>query len=553
MTSGWALALLRQALMHAGLFVAFIALAWLSSIFQATDLKTSPWAPATGLALVAGLVLGRPAVVTVTICMLVSTRLWGWSLPGSWEWISAVTRALIFTGTGVAFKSLLMSDTANRVQTVIRLLLICLGITIVYAVARLVILGQSVGIETTYLLSYTMTLSIGNLIAMMTFVPFLLTASGMEGWKNYLAKWGAMQWLFLGGLVMVSVLVFGLRQTDEFKFFYLVFLPVVAFSVKDGLRGAALSVLLSDILMLFILYWRSYEASNATELQFLMLALSVTGLFMGAAVSDRERAVQQLAETHLSLQESQSVLLQASRLSLANEIAAALAHELSQPLSSIRNYVRAVKRRLASGSADADAVQSDIDAAVEQVDSAAGMLRSTRRFLERGTPHKESHQLRDIILSSLALFGPELRKSGIEPRAPGFLPTSTVMCNEIQIQQVILNLLRNSKDAIVASGAASGAVTIRVSVTNRPGFAEISVSDTGPGVNPELQDVLFQPLKSAKPDGLGLGLSLCSSIVRRHGGELWLDRSSKEGAAFVFTLPITSHPEESHETADHDH
>jgi two-component system sensor kinase FixL len=90
-------------------------------------------------------------------------------------------------------------------------------------------------------------------------------------------------------------------------------------------------------------------------------------------------------------------------------------------------------------------------------------------------------------------------------------------------------------------------------VANRPGYAEISVSDTGPGVHPDLQAMLFQPLKSAKPDGLGLGLSLCSSIVRSHGGELWLDRSSKEGATFAFTLPITPQPEEPHETADHDH
>ncbi len=434
----------------------------------------------------------------------------------------------------------------------IRLLVICLGVTLAYALARLVILSQSVGIEPTYPLSYTMTLSIGNLIAMMTFVPFLLTASGLAGWKDYLAKWGGTQWLFLGALGLVSVLVFGLRGTDEFKFFYFVFLPVIAFSVRDGLKAPRCRCSSAMSSCSSFCTGAAMRRPTPLELQFLMLSLSVTGLFLGAAVSDREHAIQQLAKTHLSLQESQNVLLQASRLSLANEIAAALAHELNQPLSSIRNYVRAVKRRLASGSADTGAIQSDIDAAVVQVDAAAALLRSTRRFLERGTPHKERHRLRDIIMSSLALIGPELRKAGIDLHIAGSLPSSAVMCNDIQIQQVILNLLRNSKDAIAASGAAAGDVTIGVSVTNRPGYAEITVTDSGPGVHPDLQPLLFQPLKSAKPDGLGLGLSLCSSIVRSHGGQLWFDHSSKAGATFVFTLPIISHREETHETSDHD-
>ena len=196
-----------------------------------------------------------------------------------------------------------------------------------------------------------------------------------------------------------------------------------------------------------------------------------------------------------------------------------------------------MKRRLAAGH-PGPAVESDIDAAVVQVDQAAALLRSTRRFLERGNVSQERHALGEVIISSLALMERELRKAGIALRLSGPIPHCTVSCNEVQIQQVILNLIRNAKDAIVASHAGRGEIAIRVSLANRPGFAEISVSDTGPGVAPELQPLLFQPLKSEKPEGLGLGLSLCSSIVRGHGGELWLDRSSADGASFAFTLPV---------------
>jgi two-component system, LuxR family, sensor kinase FixL len=533
--------LMRQAALHAGLFLAFLAMSWLASIFQATELRTSPWTPSTGLAFIAGLILGRPAILTATLCMLVSTRLWGWSLPGGWEFVSAVVRALIFTGSAVALRPWLIAEASNSIQGVTRLLIISVGVTLVYALARLLVLWLSVGVEPSYLLSYTATLSIGNLIAMMTIVPFALSAGGLAAWMAYARRWSGIQWLFCIILVLSSIIVFGIRETDEFKFFYFIFLPVIAFSVKDGLKGAALSVFLSDALMLFILYLRSYETSTATELQFLMLSLSVTGLFLGAAISDRERAVEQLAESHLNLQESQSALLQASRLSLASEIAAALAHELNQPLSSIRNYVRAVKRRIDSGGADPNAVQADIDSAVIQVDAAAALLRSTRNFLERGEAHQQRMALDDVVSSSLALMEPELHKAGIELRLAGPLPLCMVLCNEVQIQQVILNLLRNAKESITASGERRADITVSVSLTNRPGFAEISVRDKGGGVAPETQSVLFQPLKSAKPDGLGLGLSLCKSIVRAHGGELWLDQSSSTGATFVFTLPVVAH------------
>ncbi len=534
----WPAALLRQVLLHAGLFLLFLALSRVALLFQATELRTSPWTPSTGLAFAAGLVLGRPAILTVALCILVSTRLWEWPLPGVWEFISVFLRALLFTGTAVAIKPFLTEATASRVQIVIRLLVICLGVTLAYAIGRLLLLWLSVGIDPGYLLSYTATLSIGTLIAMVTLVPFALTSGGLAGWKDYFARWTRMQWTLAGGLILACFIVFGLQETDKFKFFYLVFLPVIAFSVKDGLKGAAFSVLFCDVLMLFILYWRSYEASTATELQFLMLSLSATGLFLGAAVSDRERAMEQLATTHLHLQESQSALLQASRLSLASEIAAALAHDLNQPLSSIRNYVRAAKRRLTTEKPEVTAVQSDIDAAVVQVDEAATLLRSTRRFLERGTAHRDHHDLQRVIDSSLSLMEPELRKSGISVATHRPLPRCTVLCSEIQIQQVILNLLRNAKDAIAASGARTGRILIGVSLLNRPGFAEISVSDTGPGVPHDLQPILFQPLQSTKPDGLGLGLSLCSSIVRSHGGELWLDKSTADGATFAFTLPV---------------
>jgi two-component system sensor kinase FixL len=185
-------------------------------------------------------------------------------------------------------------------------------------------------------------------------------------------------------------------------------------------------------------------------------------------------------------------------------------------------------------------VKSDIDAAVDQVDSAASLLRSTRSFLERGSVQRGPLSLQVLIARCRQLVQLELRQTGISLVIEDFSALPPVICNEVQIQQVLLNVIRNAKEAIVASGSDRREIRINCSAAARPGFVEVSIEDTGPGVSPELRPLLFQPLQSSKADGLGLGLSLCSTIIRSHGGEFRLDDATTDGARFAFTLPCQS-------------
>lgn len=535
---------LRTVFLHLGLFVAFIVLSRLSTVFPMTELRSTPWNPETGLAVAAGLLLRGPAVVTMAAAIFVSTRLWGWPLPGAWEFVSAALRSLVFVGSASLAAPLLLRNITPTLQTMIVFFGFSALITALYAAVRLSLLWLSVGIEPVYLLSYTATLSIGNLLGIVTLVPLFMITDKNHGVGAYLRNWGLFQWVALAGLVIVSFVVFGIREVDEFKFFYLVFIPVIVFAVRDGYVAAALSVFLSDLLMIGVLYWRKFESSTATELQFLMLSLSATGLLLGTAISERARAVEELKQSHLKLQESQTALLQASRLSLASEMAAALAHELNQPLSSVRNFVRAVRRRLEFEPFDRDAAKSDIDAAVAQVDSAASLLRSTRNFLERGSVQRSPLQLQPLVNRCRQLVQAELRQARIALSIHDMSQLPPVICNEVQIQQVLLNVIKNAKEAIMTSGDQIRRITIKGSASARPGFVEMSIEDTGPGVSPELKPLLFQPLQSSKPEGLGLGLSLCSTIIRSHGGEFWLDESFTNGARFVFTLPCLNEKED---------
>lgn len=529
----------RLLLLHVALFAALLLLSRMSALFQTSELRSTPWHPETGLAVAAGLLLGRSAVLTTALSIYVSTRLWGWPLPGFWEFLSSTLRALIFAGSASAVAPWLLRQTVPSVQTVVVFIGFTATVTAAYAATRLLILWLSIGIEPSYVLPYTVTLSIGNMLGILTVTPLLMITDRTEGLGAYLSHWRSFQWIMFTCLVLVSFVVFAVDEVDEFKFFYLILLPVIAFSVRDGYVAAGFSVLASDLLMMGILFWRDTGSASVTELQFLMLALSVTGLLLGAAISDRDRAVNDQKSSHAQLQDSQNALLQASRLSLASEMAAALAHELNQPLSSVRNFVRAVRRKLDSPELDKDELRASIDAAVEQVDAAAGMLRSTRQFLERGSAQRSRVDLGFLVARCRDLVGPELRKAGISLEITGLAALPPVICNEVQVQQVFLNVIRNAREAINAAGMRDGRITISGSAETRPGYVEVAIQDTGPGVPPELRSKLFLPLQSAKPEGLGLGLSLCSTIVRSHGGEFRLDHASRSGACFVFTLPCS--------------
>ena len=147
--------------------------------------------------------------------------------------------------------------------------------------------------------------------------------------------------------------------------------------------GAALSIVATDFFMMTIISVREFEPGTATELQILMITLSATGLLLGSVVSERVRLSAELVESHQKLSAAQNRLLHASRVLLVNEMASAVAHEMNQPLSAVRNFIRAVQRLLPERELDRAKVGSLIDAAVAQVDAASAIINDTRRLVKR--------------------------------------------------------------------------------------------------------------------------------------------------------------------------
>jgi C4-dicarboxylate-specific signal transduction histidine kinase len=215
-------------------------------------------------------------------------------------------------------------------------------------------------------------------------------------------------------------------------------------------------------------------------------------------------------------------------------MASALAHEINQPLTAARALARSVEHILSADDRDAERAAANVRMMVVQVDHAAGVVRRMREFLRRGQPHTSTLDIKDLLREALQLAQSDLAANAIDVDlnvAPG-LPH--MFGDRIQLQQVVLNLLRNAADSILDARSAKGRISIAATRANDT--LEVSILDNGAGIPPDSK--LFEPLSSSKPEGLGLGLSISSSIIEAHGGRLWLQSGEPGATEFRFSLPL---------------
>ena len=238
-------------------------------------------------------------------------------------------------------------------------------------------------------------------------------------------------------------------------------------------------------------------------------------------------------ETEARLQDLQSELVHVSRLTALGEMASALAHELNQPLAAIANYLQGSGDLLAREPVPIDKVKGALGKASDQALRAGEIIRRLREFVARGETERSVESLSKLIeeASALALVG--AKEHGVGVRYAMDPAVDLVLADRVQIQQVVLNLIRNAIDAMEDSPVR------RLTIATRPApgeMAEIEVADTGPGISPEIASQLFQPFVTTKRTGMGVGLSISRTIVEAHGGRLWAESNKDGGATFHFTL-----------------
>src|SRR5215813_3716356 len=253
----------------------------------------------------------------------------------------------------------------------------------------------------------------------------------------------------------------------------------------------------------------------------------------------RDLTERQLTENRLH--ELQAELLHVSRLSDVGQMASALAHELNQPLAAIVNYVQATRRMLqASAAPTAPRILETMDKAVAQAARAGEIIQHLRSFIRKGETERSLEDLSKMVEEATALGLVGAKESGIKVQIDLSADALPVFIDKVQIQQVVFNLIRNSVEALPESD-------VRIlSVSTARGNdmqAHVAVSDTGPGLAQTVIDQLFQPFVTTKEKGMGLGLSICRSIVEAHGGRLWATPNAPSGVTFEFSLPIAAHDE----------
>lgn len=246
----------------------------------------------------------------------------------------------------------------------------------------------------------------------------------------------------------------------------------------------------------------------------------------------RDLSERQVAEARL--QELQAEVLHISRLSAMGEMAATLAHELNQPLTAISNYLKGTRRLLESVESESAAIMREAMAkAADQSIRAGTIIRRLRDFVSRGEAERRVESLVKLVEEASALGLVGAKQHRIRVTFDLAAKAELVLADRVQIQQVLLNLIRNAVEAMADQQRRD----LRISTGDLPdGFVEVSVSDSGAGIAAEIASRLFQPFVTNKRQGMGVGLSISRTIVEAHGGRIWSEANPEGGTIFHFTL-----------------
>jgi two-component system sensor kinase FixL len=259
-------------------------------------------------------------------------------------------------------------------------------------------------------------------------------------------------------------------------------------------------------------------------------------------ITARKLQEQQLRDTAEELRQAfgeaedlRARLTHAGRLGTLGEMVSGIAHEVNQPLTAIANYASACKRLLLSGHAQPEEIAEVLNKISVQAERAGQVIRGLRKLARREDRAADRLDVNQLVGEVARLVDFEFRNAGWQLRqslAPGLPPVSG---DGVQVQQVVLNLLRNAVEAM--SEATTGGDTVDLRTRTHDGWVEITVDDCGPGIPAATAQRLFEPFFTTKPQGMGLGLSICQSIISAHGGELKHEPRESGGSRFRIRLP----------------
>ena len=374
---------------------------------------------------------------------------------------------------------------------------------------------------------------VGDFNGIIALVPVLLVTVNWRALPHEMRRRRHELSLQALGIVVGVALAFALAALRDVRLFYPLLVPVAWISLRNGVPGGMISVSLIQAALVAALKLTPGPIS-VFDLQFPLVSLGITALFLGALATQRDTALRQVREQEATLQRS-------IRFAAAGELATALTHELNQPMTALLSYVRAAEL-LAGTLANADArLASTLHKAGEEAMRATAVLRRLREFYRGEGPRLEATDAVAVCSRAAQALQDRMRRSAVEFQLRRDENLPSVVTDRTQLEIVVYNLVTNSLDAFDAQPAHPGRPRkIELTATAAAEHVLVCVEDSGPGVSAALAGRLFEPFVTDKMSGMGLGLALSRSLLRHQGADLWFEPGRLGGARFVMRLPTAA-------------
>jgi signal transduction histidine kinase len=503
------------------LVVGYVLLDWASYIHAMHGLNITPWSPgpALGLAFVMRFGARVAAVLFVAIVLADSVVR---DLPTTFGLTLLIATILAsgYTALGEMMRrrfdrSLMFSHHRALLAWIVLVIMGTLGVSAAFVTA-LTLSGVLPSAQwPDALMRYWIGDAVGVLITMPLFA-MLMDERGRAFLRSVLHRWET--WLY-GGLTVATVwITLGLGPADV-RYFYIVFLPMVWAALRGGLSGSVLTAALAQFAIIAAVQLRGFATVTVFDVQALAVVLVLVGFLVGVFIDEQRRLGAELR--------------QSLRLAAAGEMAAALAHELNQPLTAMAAYGTACEDLISQGE-QGERLLDLVRRMVAESHRTADVVTRLRDFFRTGDTRLERVPVADALHSAADPFAARALRGGVQlhVRPAGDV---CILADRLQIEVVLRNLLVNAFEAVEAASGPERWVRIGADASG-PGRICVTVEDSGPGPSPDATARLFEPFQSSKSSGLGLGLVISRSIVEAHGGRLWAEAGSH--GVFKLLLPV---------------
>jgi two-component system sensor kinase FixL len=514
---------LRDALVFAPCYV---ALDWASYIDPVGPFNITPWNPQHGLAIVWMLLggLGHAPVVLATVVLAEAVVR---DLPGG-ALIAALTSVTLAGGYAViaALLRTLLPDPGLRTTRQLTLLvgIVTAGTAIVGAAFVGLLRGADL-LGATPVPEALLRFWIGDAVGILVTAPLLLAVADTERRAGLLALARRPEALGQAGILAATLwFVFYGAGADPARLFYLLFVPLIWIAARGGMNGAVVAVALVQVGVVLGIHRDAGAALPVVELQALVAAFTLTGLYLGMMVDERERAA--------------AGLRQSLRLAAAGETAGAIAHEVNQPLTALANYGQSALVLLERSGLHDPALAEILGKMLQESRRAAEVVRRLRDFFRSGTTRLEPMPAPEIA-AAVRRIGQQVlggEAAALHVREESGLPPLYV--DRTQVEVVIRNLIANAHDA-VRVGAGPAAIDVALRRHDDDNLCLV-FADSGPGLSLEMRERVFEPFVTGKASGMGLGLAISRAIAEAHGGSLRA-RAAAHGE-FHLILPCMQNP-----------